>query len=67
MVTLITHEVADRAGLQPIQKQTDSVSGLNRVKMASTCFYMVPMVDCDDEMQVVRALGVTRIAWMDTS
>jgi hypothetical protein len=64
-ITLITHDAARRTGLQPIRQQTKSVSGLNGVKIASTCFYMVPMVDCDDDVQVIKALGVTRIAWMD--
>jgi hypothetical protein len=64
-ITLITHEAAKRTGLQPIQQQRKSVLGLKGVKIASTCFYMVPMVDCDEDMQVIIALGVTRIAWMD--
>ncbi len=64
-VTLITHKAADRTGLQPIHQQLKSVSGLNGVVVASSCFYMVPMVDCNDEVQVVKAFGVARIAWMD--
>ncbi len=64
-VTLITHEAADRTGLQPIRQQLKSVSGLNGVVVASSCFYMVPMVDCNDEVQVIKAFGVARIAWMD--
>jgi hypothetical protein len=64
-VTLITHEAADRTGLQPIWQQLKSVSGLNGVVVASSCFYMVPMVDCNDELQVIKAFGVARIAWMD--
>ncbi len=31
----------------------------------SSYFYMVPMVDCNDEVQVIKAFGVARIAWMD--
>jgi hypothetical protein len=64
-LTLITHEAADRTGLQPIRQQLKSVSGLNGVVVSSSCFYMVPMVDCNDEVQVIKAFGVARIAWMD--
>ena len=64
-LTLITHEAADRTGLQPIRQQLKSVSGLNGVVVPSSCFYMVPMVDCNDEVQVIKAFGVARIAWMD--
>jgi hypothetical protein len=41
-VSLITHEAAKRTGLQLIRQQTKCVSGFNGVKIASTCFYMVP-------------------------
>ncbi len=64
-LTLITHEAADRTGLQSIRQQLKSVSGLNRVVVSSSCFYMVPMVDCNDEVHVIKAFGVARIAWMD--
>jgi hypothetical protein len=64
-LTLITHEAADRTGLQHIRQQLKSVSGLNGVVVSSSCFYMVPMVDCNDEVQVIKAFGVARIAWMD--
>ncbi len=64
-VTLIIYVAADRAGLQPIRQQLKSVSGLNGVVVASSCFYMVPMVDFNDEVQVIKAFGVAWIAWMD--
>jgi hypothetical protein len=40
-LTLITHEAADRTGLQPIQQQLKSVSGLNGVVVPSSCFYSI--------------------------
>jgi hypothetical protein len=64
-VTLITHEAADRTGQQPIWQQTKSMSWLNEFKIASTCFYMVPLLDCADDMQIVTAFGVIRFAWMN--
>ncbi len=59
--TLITHDAADRAGLTPIRHSARLVSGLGCECLESTCFYVVPFVDGNDEIQTLRATGVARI------
>jgi hypothetical protein len=59
--TLITHEAADRAGLTYIRHSARLVSGLGGKCLESTCFYVVPFVDGNDEIQTLRATGVARI------
>jgi hypothetical protein len=61
-VTLITHSVASRAGLAPIRRSARVVAGVGGKGVNSTCYYVVPLVDQDDEKQTIRATGVTRIA-----
>ncbi len=59
--TLITHDAADGAGLTPIRHSARLVSGLGGECLESTCFYVVPFVDGNDEIQTLRATGVARI------
>ncbi len=59
--TLITHDAADRAGLTPICHSARLVSGLGGECLESTCFYVMPFVDGNDEIQTLRATGVARI------
>jgi hypothetical protein len=66
-LTLITHDAADRAGLTPIRHSARLVSGLGGKCLESTCFYVVPFVDGCDEIQTLRATGVTQISSLGAS
>ena len=57
----MTHAAADRAGLAPICHAARLVTGLGGECFESTCFYVVPFVDGDDEIQTLKATGVARI------
>jgi hypothetical protein len=59
--TLITHAAASHAGLAPIRHSARVVAGVGGKGVESTCYYVVPLVDRDDEVQTIRATGVTRI------
>ncbi len=49
------------AGLTPIRHAARLVTGLGGECFESTCFYVVPFVDGDDEIQTLKATGVARI------
>jgi hypothetical protein len=62
--SMITHQAADRAKLQPVPHEEQEVSGLNGTKSSSGCTYMVPMVDYTGRIEMIPAAGVDKIAWM---
>ena len=47
--------------MTPIRHAARLVTGLGGECFESTCFYVVPFVDGDDEIQTLKATGVARI------
>ena len=61
-VTLVTHAAAAKAGLERKMQVAAAVAGLGGRCTTINSYYMVPVVDGDDAIRVVRALGVDHIA-----
>ncbi len=61
-VTLLTHAAAAKAGLERRMQVAAAVAGLGGCCTSVDSYYMVPVVDGDDAVRVVRALGVDQIA-----
>jgi hypothetical protein len=61
-VTLVTHAAAAKAGLEKRAQVAAAVAGLGGCCTAVDSYYMVPVVDGDDAVRVVKALGVDHIA-----
>ncbi len=61
-VTLVTHAAAEKAGLEQVRHPTAATAGLSGGCMMVDRYYMVPVVDGDDRVQSVKAMGVDRIA-----
>jgi hypothetical protein len=62
MVTLVTHAAAAKVGLERKRQVAAAVAGLGGRCTTVDSYYMVPVVDGDDVVRVVRALGVDHIA-----
>ncbi len=62
MVTLVTHAAAEKAGLKRVRQPTAAIAGLSGGCMMVDSYYMVPVVDGDDRVQSVKAMGVDHIA-----
>ncbi len=61
-VTLVTHAAAAKAGLERKRQVSAAIAGLGcRCTMVDS-YYMVPVVDGDNVVRVVKALGVDHIA-----
>jgi hypothetical protein len=61
-VTLVTHAAAVKAGLEQKRQVPAAIAGLGgRCTMVDN-YYMVPVVDGDNVVRVVKALGVDHIA-----
>ncbi len=61
-VTLVTHAAAAKAGLERKVQVAAAVAGLGGRCTTVNSYYMVPVIDGDDAVRVVRALGVDHIA-----
>ncbi|MFN9940051.1 MAG: hypothetical protein ACK56I_11320, partial [bacterium] len=61
-VTLVTHAAAAKAGLEKRMQVAAAVAGLGGCCTTVDSYYMVPVVDGDDAVRVVKALGVDHIA-----
>ncbi len=62
MVTLVTHAAAAKAGLERKRQVSAAIAGLGGHCTMVDSYYMVPVVDGDDVVRVVKALGVDHIA-----
>jgi hypothetical protein len=60
--TLVTHAAAKEAGLVSVKHSTMTVSGLGGEPTNTSHCYMVLVVNGDDMVQTVKAIGVARIA-----
>ncbi len=61
-VTLVTHAAAAKAGLERKRQVVAAVAGLGGRCTMVDSYYMVPVVDSDDVVRVVKSLGVDHIA-----
>jgi hypothetical protein len=61
-VTLVTHAAATKAGLERKRQVSAAIAGLGGRCTMVDSYYMVPVVDGDDVVRVVKALGVDHIA-----
>jgi hypothetical protein len=60
-VTLVTYAAAAKAGLERKRQAAAAIAGLGGRCTMVDSYYMVPVVDCDDVVRVVKALGVDHI------
>ncbi len=58
----MTHAAATKAGLERRRQVAAAIAGLGGRCTMVDSYYMVPVVDGDDVMRVVKALGVDHIA-----
>jgi hypothetical protein len=61
-VTLVTHAAAEKAGLEGRRQPAAAIAGLGGRCTMVDSYYMVPVIDSDDKMRIVKALGVDHIA-----
>jgi hypothetical protein len=61
-VTLVTHAVASKAGLERKRQVAAAIAGLGGRCTMVDSYYMVPVVYGDDVVRVVKTLGVDHIA-----
>jgi hypothetical protein len=61
-VTLVTHAAAAKAGLERKRQVAAAIARLGGRCTMVDSYYMVPVVDGDDVVRVVKALGVDHIA-----
>ncbi len=60
-VTLVTHAAAEKAGLERRRQTPVAIAGLGGRCTMVDSFNMVPVVDGNDKVRVVKALGVDHI------
>jgi hypothetical protein len=58
----VTHTAAEKAGLKRVRQPTAAIAGLSGGCTMVDSYYMVPVVDGDDKVRNVKAMGVDRIA-----
>jgi hypothetical protein len=58
---LVTHAAAEKAGLERRRQPAAAIAGLGGRCTMVNSYYMVPVVDGDDKVRVVKALGVDHI------
>jgi hypothetical protein len=61
-VTLVAHAASAKAGLERKRQVPAAIAGLGGRCTMVDSYYMVPVVDSDDVVRVVKALGVDHIA-----
>jgi hypothetical protein len=61
-VTLLTHAGAVKAGLERKRQTPAAIAGLGGRCTMVDSYYMVPVVDGDSVVRIVKALGVDHIA-----
>ncbi len=66
-VTLVTHAAAVRIGLERKRQTPAAIAGLGGRCTMVHSYYMVPVVDWDDKVRVVKALGVGHITTLAAS
>jgi hypothetical protein len=66
-VTLVTHAAVVKAGLERKRQTPAAIAGLGGRCTIVDSYYMVPVVDSNDVVRVVKALGVDHIATLAAS
>jgi hypothetical protein len=66
-VTLVTHAAAVKAGLERKRQTPAAIAGLGGRCTMVDSYYMVPVIDGNDKVRVVKALGVDRITTLAAS
>jgi hypothetical protein len=66
-VTLVTHAAAVKAGLEQKRQTPAAIAGLGGRCTMVDSYYMVPVIDGNDKVRVVRALGVDHITTLAPS
>ncbi len=66
-VTLVTHAAAMKAGLERKRQTPAAIAGLGGRCTMVNSYYMVPVVDGNDVVRVVKALGIDHIATLAPS
>jgi hypothetical protein len=66
-VTLVTHAAAEKAGLKRVRQPTSAIAGLSGGCTMVDSYYMVPVVDGDDKVRSVKAMGVSRITTLEVT
>jgi hypothetical protein len=66
-VTLVTHAAAVKAGLERKRQTHVAIAGLGGQCTMVDSYYMVPVVDGNDVVRVVKALGVDHITTLAAS
>jgi hypothetical protein len=61
-VTLVTHAAAEKAGLKRVRQPTSAIAGLSGGCTMVDSYYVVPVIDGDDKVRSVKAMGVNPIA-----
>jgi hypothetical protein len=62
LVTLVTYAAAGRTGLKRVKHPTSEVARLSGGCTVVEFHYMVPVVDGEDRVRIVKAMGVDSIA-----
>jgi hypothetical protein len=60
-VTLVTHAAAEKAGLRRMRQPAAAIAGLGGRCTTVDSYYMVPVVNGDDKVWSMKALGVDHI------
>ncbi len=60
-VTLATHSAAEKAGLERRKQPAAAIAGLGGRCTMVDSYYMVPVVDGNEKVRIVKALGVDHI------
>ncbi len=58
----MTHAASEKAGLKWVRQPTAGIAGLSGGCRMVDSYYMVPVVDGNDKVRSVKAMGVDRIA-----
>jgi hypothetical protein len=58
----VTHAAAEKAGLKRVRQPTAALAGLSGGYTMVDSYYMVPVLDGDNKVRSVKAMGVNRIA-----
>jgi hypothetical protein len=61
---LVTHAAAEKAGLERRRQTPAAIAGLGGRCTMVDSYYMVPVVDHNDKVRVVKALGVDHITML---
>ncbi len=59
---MVTQNAAEKAGLERKRQPASAIAGLGGKCTMVDSYYMVPVIDGDNKVRIVKALGVDHIA-----